>query len=909
MLSFAVWTVWLVLAILLATQVWILTNRELAVPGWVLDRFAERLAASQLQAKFGDTYFDPSGRVLIKDTSIFTPSFAEPLATVHLLYFQLDPWSLLAGRFEPRELRASGVNFFVPAMLSATGRAEPIVRDLEISVLPDENDLVLQQLTARIGNLEVTARGRIHVGTWQHRQGAPMPIADFVAREYPRLSRQAATYINRLAAFEEPRLQLELTSSETRSAIANVTFLTRSFRLDQPFAAQAVNLVARARFPIAGDYSIRSQLDLWADELRLPHATVVQGVRARMRGTLQPAKRSFEPEQVDLQLGQVSSDGQEASSLSAHLEWPKEALLGSIFTRLADAPLAVNGEVDLTQKTAGLHLATTATPALIDTLSHWSHRDLSALLQLQSKPDITADIKLGAGWKLEMIDARLVTGPLIARKVPLESVTGRVRLTGDDFQATDIVLRQGENIARGSYTMNTATRDFRFLLEGRLRPEGINGWFQDWWPHFFSHFDFRAAAPDADVDIQGRWGEVRPTTVFIRVTAASPVVKTVPFDHVHTVLFIRPHFHEARELFATRGEGFARGTFAREMNPPTSALRQLTFAVTTTLDVQESARIFGPAGLSIVEPFRFSAPPRLRIQGEVLGPASPKGEHQTVHIEGESLGAFQLFAFPLSNLTFTADLRDDDLVVQRADAVFAGGAATGHVRLWGRGARRQVGFDYTLKNAKLGPAIITVENFAALRNKAAIPTKSAFLEKVADVHMDLAVSAIGKYDDPFSFQGEGNADLTGAELGEVRLLGLLSELLNFTSLRFTALRTNFKLEGPRLVFPELKLTGANSVIDAKGSYALDRKELNFNAKVFPFGESRFIPQAVMGAILSPLSQVLEVKLTGNLAKPSWAFMLGPTNFFRNLLSPRYSPPTKPVPSPAPEKILSPYLQR
>jgi hypothetical protein len=35
-------------------------------------------------------------------------------------------------------------------------------------------------------------------------------------------------------------------------------------------------------------------------------------------------------------------------------------------------------------------------------------------------------------------------------------------------------------------------------------------------------------------------------------------------------------------------------------------------------------------------------------------------------------------------------------------------------------------------------------------------------------------------------------------------------------------------------------------------------------------------------VLSPLSNVLEVKLTGQLDKPKWAFVIGPTNILRSL---------------------------
>ena len=155
----------------------------------------------------------------------------------------------------------------------------------------------------------------------------------------------------------------------------------------------------------------------------------------------------------------------------------------------------------------------------------------------------------------------------------------------------------------------------------------------------------------------------------------------------------------------------------------------------------------------------------------------------------------------------------------------------------------------------------------------------------------MSLSAEGRFTDLFSYHGQGKARLEGSELGEVRLFGLLSELLNFTSLRFTAAHGDFKLDGASLVFPAVSVTGRNSAIEAHGSYALDRDALDFNARVYPFQESKSL-LSVVGAVLSPLSTALEVKLTGPLGQPKWAFVIGPTNLLRSL--------TQPVPA-APER--------
>jgi autotransporter translocation and assembly factor TamB len=243
-------------------------------------------------------------------------------------------------------------------------------------------------------------------------------------------------------------------------------------------------------------------------------------------------------------------------------------------------------------------------------------------------------------------------------------------------------------------------------------------------------------------------------------------------------------------------------------------------------------------------------------------------------------------------------------------ARYAEGRVTGNARVWGPSAARRVGFNASLENASLGPAATTLQAFLAARRGEPPAPPDRFVQERTNLRLNLSASAEGDYADPYSFRGDGNATLQGPELGEVPMLGLLSELFTFTSLRFTEARANLRIDGPRLLFPQVELRGANSAIDASGEFALDRRELRFNAKVFPFQESGNVLKTVVGAVLTPLSNALEVRLTGTLERPRWEFVMGPRNFLRTLAgengaapaTPATAPPASPapaVPPPAP----------
>ena len=75
------------------------------------------------------------------------------------------------------------------------------------------------------------------------------------------------------------------------------------------------------------------------------------------------------------------------------------------------------------------------------------------------------------------------------------------------------------------------------------------------------------------------------------------------------------------------------------------------------------------------------------------------------------------------------------------------------------------------------------------------------------------------------------------------------------------------------------MIGANSAIQAKGTYAIDRRKLDFSATIYPFMESKSLLQ-IFNAISAPISAVFRVRLTGSVDKPTWRLAYSPLNLLR-----------------------------
>lgn len=900
--SFVLWSVWLVLALLFIGQAYIATHQELEVPGFLLRSLEERLAASGVRATFGRTSFDPTGRVLIENARLSLPSFAEPVISARTIYVRLDPWALAAGKFDPRELRISGASLSVPAMLSPSGRSEEVLRDLDTTLLPHERELELAQLSARVAGISLVAHGAIHLPPRKlDATGASsLPVADFLARNYAAICRQLVAASAQLTALDQPSLQLELTPSETRVALATVTLFAQGLKLALPQPVQATGLRLVTKVPLLGDAPVAAVLEFHADSVALPFDAGARHVRALIRGTLRPGRLQFTPHDLDLTADSLVASGFSTQSLALHLvPGPLPQLSADVSLRLLGTPLALQADADLAAQTATLRFAGAISPEILTPLSERIHVDVRKYFDFAALDRATGEARLGPGWKFEKLSARVALRGINAYHVIMEEGLAAFEFDGRNFYASEAWARIGENYARGTFEQDLVTFNYRFLLAGRLRPLAISGWFRDWWPNFFQQLEFPVAPPDASVEVSGRWTEGRRSTVFVFADTARPVIRGAALDRVRTRLFIRPGFYDALEIFATHPTGDARGSFAYSTDAVSYEWRTLDLDLASTLDPSVAVKMLGSVGESIFAPFKWSAPPALKVAGRIDGPAAPGGAHTTLQIEGRAVGEFRFQDFPLENLVFTAALRDNDIDLSHMEARFADGTLAGRARVFDTGRERRVNFDYTLKDASLGRAVAALQDYTARRKGAPPSPPGKFIQEKANVRLDLSAAAEGRYDDPLTYKGEGHAVLQGAGLGEVQMLGLLSELFKFTALRFTAAKTSFKIDGAKLTFPDVVIRGANSAIDAHGDFALDRRELDFKAKIFPFQESTGIIKSVVGAVLTPLSNIFEVKLTGTLDHPEWAFVVGPTNFLRSLAPGEAPPPPEPAKPPVP----------
>ncbi len=894
--SVLLWTLWLALAALLFIQGTIATSRELALPAWARTQIEGRLASMGIRGTFGPTVFDTGGRLWVRELKILHPTLDEPLLDATSVFVRFDPRWLSLGRFEPMEIEIEGATLWLPSMHSATGRSEPTFRDISLHVVAEGSRLSVAGLSAQLGNLGISVHGQITLPRKPRslqRTGIDDLWRDGI-RAYLKQMRQVQLSMGWLERFDKPRVNVELNEGSTKGLVgsAEVEFTSSLFRLPEKWThelagpASIQGLTVRTHVPIGADAPQEIQITCSADRVQGVGGHFVGDIETMMVAKLDPGFARLTPLTLKTRMATLSAAPWSARSVVFETRFP--SLDTSLIAWIGGVPWRMEvRSLDTGRGRVRLQLDAGVSPQILDWTAGILKRPLQKELTLTSNPRLIAEVYLDDRWKLQRCNGRISVDSVIAHKVALDRASAEFELSGTTLRFRDIVLKQGPSIAQGSYRMDTDSMEFRFLLDGRLRPEGISGWFREWWPDFWRNFDFSRSVPSASVDIQGQWGTNSNLSVFVAVENGPTAIHGVWFDQARTRLLVRPHFYDALHFRVNQGDRTAYGSFARTVNWEKRAWSKLEFDATSNVSLADGARVIGIEGLGIVEPFAFSQPPQLRLHGHLDGPGSPQGEHRDVSLAFYAAGPGSYYEFPLKDVSVSGTIRDDDIVLDPFATGFAQGTAEGRIHLSGREPDRRLGFDLRVKNAALGEAIRTLEEFSAKRAHCEIPTESNLQQQIAAGRIDVAMSADGMFENLLSYQGQGNAELTGADLAEINLVGVLSQLLkrtlfNFTTLKLDALQANFSIQGPKLHFPQIRVTGPRAVIDAKGDYLLDRKTLDVKAKLYPFGQSNFILSNAVGLVLSPLSEALEFKLTGQLDNPNWSFVYGPSNFLRTL---------------------------
>lgn len=895
LVSVTVWTVWLALSLLLAFQLYLATHHELGVPRFVLRALEERLAASGLQASFGRTLFDPSGRILIRDLRLKLPGFEEPVVTARSVYGRLDFWGLLASRFEPVEVRVTGLAARVPALLSPSGRADEIVHDVDAAFAPQGSNIRISYLTGYVGTLKVAGQGTVQMAAGRPSAQGPLPLADLITRQYAQWSRTAAAADGWIAALDHPLLRVQLTPAGPGVDRIDFALSAEAGHAPPPGNGDAAGIRVTGAWLAGAADNLPDGLRVTIGRLGLPGSVVVEGVAAAVRlasAAPSPGAWPLAPQSVEFAARRLTSGGVAIAAPEGQMElgrFPRVTMSAGGWLWGEPVTVSVAGDARSRAGTVGFQAA--LGPAAIDGAGALLQIDLRSFLGWSRPVDVQGSAQFGPDAKFLAASGRVQAQGIRANGVEVDELRAELQCDRERIWAPRAYARLGDDYARGSFEQELATANYRLLLDGRLRPLHITPWIAGaWWGDFFGNLSFPIQGPDANIDLSGCWTDGLRARIFLRVDAPGVALHQYGMDRLRGRMFIRPQFDDVLAFTVERQGGRGEGRFARRYDPVADDWSSIDATLDSTLEPLAALELAGPDEVAAVSDFTFERPPRVKLTAHFDGPASGRGQHRQIGLALNAVGLTTFHTIPIDQLALEGRLIDQDLALAKIDAAIAGGAVTGRMSLTGADTARTLDFAGTARDVSLTQAAALVQKISA---KAPGAKTEKFLQDKSSVKIDANVSARGQVASLQSFHGSGSAQLHGGEIGEMRILGALSQLLRFTALRFTGAEVAFQLDGSQLNFPSVIISGARAAITAHGEYSMALHQLDFRARLDPFKESRGATRGFMDLALTSLASALEVRLTGTVDHPKWAFVNGPTNLLWSLRSANPVAPPKP----------------
>ncbi len=885
----SLWLIWLVLIAALAGQLHLISARRVPVPEPLRRLIEHRLASHGVHLDYGRARMNLTGRFLLEDVRLGPVDANAPLASARSVYLHFNRWELLGGKLHLDEVRVAGLDLLLPPDLVSDS---PPADNIDFGLRLEGREIELSYFTGYIDRLPVQASGRFRAPPAAPAPESAEDLAERITQTYLDIAGRVRAASPWLAAARSPAVSLRLTPDTLAVDLrADAVDLAA---LPQPQVGKLTSVHLRTTLSFDASQAEPITLDARVRSAMLPLDIAADGVAFRLRATPGGAL-GLDLLTLDLQLGSVRWRNIAAGPLAATITQPtRDQFHADISLALAGSSWRVQGRVAPRDGLSRVELDGFVGDTTLAFAGNLIGKDLTTLLDPAVAAPLHVSATFGPDWKLGGVAGRLHSGSVRVGGAQLDETGTEFTYDGVRVLCDHLVLRQGESLAHGSYEMDTRTMDFRFLLTGGLRPEGIESWFHDWWSNFWSTFDFSRGLPDADVDVRGRWGDLTATRVFVQAEGEQTGLRGVGFDRVRTRLFLRPHWFDILHFDVLQTNQTARGWLTRSLDATATHWHHMEFDVESTLPLETIATLFKEESASLLAPYRFATPPSLRLSGRVHSDHSPAGKKEHIDITLGSEGPMTYHDFPLSDLTFEALLRDDHIDLPTLTVGFAEGKARGNARLWIVEQARRLAFDITLVGANLGAAIDAVALIQPPASASApAPTgKSAEAarerqQRLDQGHLSVTLAAEGLYDDFHSFKGLGRAAITGAELAQLNLFGPLSELLSgthfsFGSFSLDTVHAPFLLERDRLRFEDLRVTGPSALLQAKGNYHLRESRLDFTTKIHPFDESSSIVGNAVGFFLSPLSKVFEVKLQGTLAKPKWIFAYGPSRLLNTL---------------------------
>ncbi len=460
-----------ILSVVAASLLFVVFSRDVPVPDFLTKALEANLEAKGLGQKVESIQFDSGGRILFSNIRLYSKSYDEPLAIIDQALVTIDLHALLFGKIRAAAIRISDGTLLSPSVISPSGVPREVLSDLSGSIRLSGGAVKIENVRFNAGTTKAMITGSVQLPerkkTTEPQPGLSAVIAELI-RQIPGIIRIQ----NSMTVLESPIARVRVAPNRNQGYDVEVHILAEGYRGPEGTTVHGIDTTVA----LTTHRGIITSIDASGRIASGEHTSVASAssVLFQAHWNHLPTQQNPYPDEVEIGIGQLS--GYKATLRNITLVGRATADNGLAFRAssiFGQEPIAIEGSVAPGSGSAVVAIEGRAGSDWLDRASEIIGSDLTYYADLSTRPVYRAAVTIGPNWAWSKAEFEGMASDFVARGVRLDTAYARGQVTPAGVAVDQIEIRQGQTRAAISYQDTFATRNYRFLIRGTMRPHGI----------------------------------------------------------------------------------------------------------------------------------------------------------------------------------------------------------------------------------------------------------------------------------------------------------------------------------------------------------------------------------------------------------------------------------------------------
>lgn len=850
-----------------------LTLGYVEIPGWSIRSFSFLLTGGEHQVSMESFRIYPDKGIIAENVTVYSENCRCPAVRIQ------SAWVSFRDKKSGIETRFGGINggtVFYPDPFLPESENLKLIENINMSFSFDDESLKIRSLDANVAKLQVSSRRAFEI---PHEFWDPLQDDDDERENDNRDWAESRKELLRIHDYfnktEFSTLDISLSYQTGRGFDGEYDLFTEGGR--------ALDKLSNSSFYLTGKFNIDEHFHM-LERVYGGIESIAYGNEYRI-GSIDffvtfdsDQINPYVPDEVKFHARKLSVHGREIDFLSGTVA-PQDLYNSDVVFDVGIGDQSLRGEIDLNTEEDLLHWQVSGSVAPLKIADQLDFETEGVPLKFADQVWLNASGSV-TDWKtLDNLEFALVTQNLELKGVGLEYARGLGRLEADTLFIDGFSIRLGGARLRGLLSKNFENTEYRYLIEGKMFPYLLNPMFKPWWEKTWTSFDFSESPAYADMDIWGKADDQRRRNAFGEIAFDEVAYKGLMMKRGELRLQAISKYTRLYDMQIRHPEGFATGEVRTVYQPDGKLVMTQRYNVASDIPLHRMKNLLGESLEVYVDNASENAAPHVNVEGCLVKDEFPELEKlERMKVEIASDASFEFFGVEMDRLNATILSEGDQILIHPVSYGFADGVGTGSFRMLKKGDETILEFQTELQDFNYH---IGLNKISALKDEEEPFEEEVKEEKVRESYMDLWVEGqtpIGKWGE---LRGEGRFELRDPLIHRVHVFGGFSKVmdnaeLNLGSFSLKEASSPLKLEGTKVFFEDLELTGPSSRVKSKGFIDLGNQTLDFRMKAYPLGEVKFPVVALLAFTLQPITHLFEVRATGSIEDPDWKFQLDPS---------------------------------